>query len=168
MRQVGTCLNAIMQKENLSGNKPLPHPSHCGIIQSAMIRVLSFLVLLCYGVSIPVVAAPVRVCLIGDMVLLPGFTTYGETPMHKDKCCPDCGDQDEGGSCCLDLQQLPDAEHPSGPLVLPSLVCCELEVSTVVPPCPVTWIESAHVPATPIRGPDSPASWRALLSVWNI
>jgi hypothetical protein len=133
-----------------------------------MIRVFSFLVLLCYGISIPVVAAPIRVCLIGDMVLLPGFTTYGETPMHKDKCCPDCGDPDEGGSCCLDLQQLPDAEYPAGPLVLPSLVCCELDVRIAVPPRPVILMETAHVPATPIRGPDSPGSRRALLVIWNI
>ena len=133
-----------------------------------MIRLLSFLVLLCYGISIAVVAPPMRVCLIGNMVLLPGFTTYGETPMHKAKCCPDCGDPDEGESCCLDLPQLPDAGYPAGPLVLPSLVCCEVDVRISMPPCPVMWMESAHVPATPIRGPDSPGSRRALLAIWNI
>jgi hypothetical protein len=151
------------------GNKSLTEFSHeRSEFTTTMCRYVAVFLTVCLGILIPVVASPMRVCFLDETVLLPGFTTYGESPTHKDKCCPKCGDTDEGESCCLDLKKLPDAEHPSGPLVLPPLVCCELDVSTVVPPCAVTWIESAHVPATPIRGPDSPGSWRALLSVWNI
>ena len=150
-------------------NKVLTESSHgrSGILTKMRRFVAAFLTM-CLGILIPVVASPMRVCFLDDSVLLPGFTTYGESPTHKDKCCPKCGDTEEGDSCCLDLKKLPDAEHPSGPLVLPSLVCLKLDDRTIVPSCPVTWIESAHVPATPIRGPDSPGSWRALLSVWNI
>jgi hypothetical protein len=151
------------------GNKALTESSHeRNQFTKPMRRVVAALLTMCLGILIPVVASPMRVCFLDDSVLLPGFTTYGESPTHKDKCCPKCGDTEEGDSCCLDLKKLPDAEHPSGPLVLPSLVCLKLDDRTIVPSCPVTWIESAHVPATPIRGPDSPGSWRALLSVWNI
>lgn len=135
---------------------------------TTMRRILAAFLTVCLGILIPVVASPVRVCFLDGSVLLPGFTTYGESPSHKEKCCPKCGDTEEGESCCLELKRLPDAEFPTGPLVLPSQVCCEVDVCIAVPSCPVTWIESAHVPATPIRGPDSPGSWRALLSVWNI
>jgi hypothetical protein len=133
-----------------------------------MRRLLAAFLTVCLGILIPVAASPMRFCFLDDSVLLPGFATYGETSTHKDKCCPDCGGTEQGESCCLDLKKLPDAEFPTGPVVLPSLVCCELDVRIAVPPCPVIWMESAHVPATPIRGPDSPGSWRALLSVWNI
>jgi hypothetical protein len=133
-----------------------------------MCRFVAVFLTICLGILIPAVASPLRVCFIDDSVLLPGFTTYGETPTHKDKCCPNCGDTEDGDSCCLDLKRLPDADFPSGPPVLPSIICCELEARIAAPPCPVTWIEAAHIPATPIRGPDSPGSWRALLSVWNI
>lgn len=133
-----------------------------------MRRVLAAFLTVCLGILIPVVASPMRVCFLDDSVLLPGFATYGETSAHKDKCCPDCGDTDEGDTCCLDLKRLPDAEIHTGPVVLPSLVCCELDARVAVPRCPVTWMESAHLPATPIRGPDSPGSRRALLSVWTI
>ena len=124
--------------------------------------------MLCLGILIPVVSLPMRVCLLEDAVLLPGFATYGETPGHKEKCCPDCGNTDKGESCCLDLKKLPDAELPTRPLDLPSLVFCQIDIRVAVPKCPVACMESAHVPATPIRGPDSPGSWRAILSIWNI
>ena len=151
------------------GINPLTRHSHrrSGPI-TTMRRVLAAFLTVCLGILIPVAASPMRICFLDDSVLLPGFSTYGETSTHKDKCCPDCGGTDEGDSCCLDLKRLPDAELHTGPVVLPALVCCELDARIAVPRCPVTWVESAHLPATPIRGPDSPGSRRALLSIWTI
>lgn len=100
--------------------------------------------------------------------MMPGFAAFGETATHKDKCCPDCGDTEEGDSCCHDLKKLPDAPQPSGPLVLPPLFFCELSARIVLPPCPVADVDVAFVPAAPIRGPDSPGLRRALLGIWNI
>lgn len=133
-----------------------------------MNRVIAVFVLACLGMHIPMVAADMRVCSLEGALLLPGYPTYGETDTHKDKCCPNCGETDQGESCCFDLKKLPDTESPSGPLILPALVCGELDVRITVPPCPVVLMKSSHVPATPIRGPDSPGSIRAMLAIWNI
>jgi len=152
-----------------AGNKSLTERSHRPSgLDRTMRRVIAAFVTICLGILIPAVASPMRVCFLDGSVLLPGYATFGESPTHKDKCCPDCGDTDQGDSCCLDLKELPDAEHPGGPLVLPPLVCCGLEIGIVVPPCPVMWTEAVRMPSTPIRGPDSPGSRRALLAIWNI
>lgn len=135
---------------------------------TTMRRLFAVLLTVCLGILIPVVALPVRVCLLDDSVLLPGFSTYGESPSHKDKCCLDCGNTDSGESCCFELKKLPDAEFPTGRLVLPILVCCEYDIGISVPPYSVIAREMPFLPSAPIRSPNSPGERRALLEIWNI
>lgn len=133
-----------------------------------MYRALAIFVTVCLGILIPAVSSPIRVCFLDDSVLMPGFTTYGETSSHKEKCCTDCGNTDDGESCCFDLKKIPDAECPKNPLLMPSLVCCDVGVGIALPLTPVLIAETVYVRATPIRAPDSPRARRALLAIWNI
>ena len=133
-----------------------------------MRRFLASLLLLCFGIIVPVAALPMRVCLLEGKVLLPGFASFGEAATHQDKCCPDCGTHGKGDSCCHDLKKPPDAPQPSGPLVLPPLFFCELSSRLVQPPCPVAEAPELFAPAVPIRSPDPPGLRRALLGIWNI
>ncbi|MCW1886755.1 hypothetical protein OKA04_18595 [Luteolibacter flavescens] len=86
---------------------------------------------------------------------------------EKSKCCPDCGEHQEE-SCCVDLEDLPDATAPSLPEGLPAIAAIDLPPVIFVLP-PVVLVEaSVYEAAVPIRGPDSPAAWRALLEVWRL
>ena len=120
------------------------------------------------GISLPLAVSQMRLCLLDGKLLLPGFTTVGETATHKAKCCPDCGTDGKGDSCCHDLKKLPVSQKPSGPLVLPLLFHCELNLAFVLPPCPVAQANDPYAPSVPIRGPDPPGLRRALLAIWNI
>lgn len=124
--------------------------------------------MLCLGILIPTAATPIRVCFLDGKIHEPGFATYGETASHKAKCCPDCGSQENGNSCCVDVKKLPDAPEPTAPVVLPPLVFSETDFEVTVPPCPVVMVEKAFIRAAPIRGPNPPGMRRALLGIWNI
>jgi hypothetical protein len=127
---------------------------------------LAALLLVCFGALLPTAASPIRVCFLDGEILEPGFTTFGETASHKLKCCPDCGK--EGDSCCMDVKKLPDAPDPVSPVLLPPVVFSEKDFEITVPPYPVVILKEAFIRATPIRGPDSPGTRRALLGIWNI
>ena len=116
---------------------------------------------------VPVAAASVRVCFIENGVLLPGWDAAQATDSEKPKCCPEC-DGMEDGRCCLDLKKLPDAPIPSTPILLTPVFFWIATSVVCLPPCPVTEAARPFVPSTPIRGPDLPREWRALLGVWNI
>lgn len=125
------------------------------------------MLLLCFGYLIPTAASPMRLCIDDGVLLTPGFQTYGETPSHKVKCCPDCGTKESGDSCCIDVKKLPDAQEVGAPMMLPPVYFIESDVEILVPACPVMMVQ-AYERATPIRGPDSPGARRALLEIWNI
>lgn len=129
---------------------------------------MAIFLLACVGIMIPTAAGSMRVCLLAEKLLVPGFGTCGESASGEDDCCPDCGPPEEGESCCHDVKKLPDVPVPAGPLVLPPLLFCELARPLVLPPCPVVEIEVTFAISTPIRGPDSPGARRALLGIWNI
>jgi len=133
-----------------------------------MRQAIATILLICFGFLIPTAAAPIRVCFIEDKVLEPGFQSHGETADGKIKCCPDCGGGSEDGSCCLEVKKLPESlSAASTPVFIPLLFCVEF-LPAVAPDCPVVEIAQVFVPATPIRGPDTPASRRAVLEIWNI
>ena len=131
-------------------------------------RLLAMLLLVCFGISVPMAALPMRVCQLEGKLLSPGFVTFGETATHKDKCCPDCGETESGDSCCHDVKKLPASPEPSGPLVLPPLFFCEANPRVVLPPCPVAEVDASFALSRPIRGPIPPGLRRALLGIWNI
>ena len=106
-------------------------------------------------------ATPVRVC------LLEHRPDVSECGLKKSKCCPDCGDHRKE-PCCVDLEELPDAPPPSFPQGLPAIATIDLPPPVFVLP-PAVLVEGAVFDVeTPIRGPDSPAAWRARLEVWRL
>lgn len=113
---------------------------------------------------VPLAATPVRLCLLEHRVLMPGVSECG---LEKSKCCPDCkGDHED--PCCVDLEDLPEAPPPSFPEGLPAIAAIDLPAPVFVLP-PVVLVENATFEAAvPIRGPDSPAAWRARLEVWRL
>ena len=134
-----------------------------------MRQFLAAVLLVCFGMLIPTAASPMRVCFLENTVKEPGFVTYGETPSHKLKCCPDCGTSEKGDSCCLEVKKLPDAPDPSSTtLVFTPIFFLEQESVFTLPPCLVVEFKETFAPSTPIRGPDSPGSRRAVLGIWNI
>lgn len=68
----------------------------------------------------------------------------------------------------MDLEDLPDAPAPSSPEGLPDIAAIDLPPPAFDLPPAVLVEASAFEAAAPIRGPDSPAAWRALLEVWRL
>jgi hypothetical protein len=126
-----------------------------------MRRVIAALLLVCLGMMVPLAAAPVRLCLVEHRLLVAGCGA------EKSPCCPDCGDHHEE-PCCVELEDLPDAPAPSVPEGLPAMAVLDLPAPVFVVPPAVLVEASAFEAAAPIRGPDSPAAWRALLEVWRL
>jgi hypothetical protein len=129
-----------------------------------MRRAIAALLLACLGILIPLAATPVRLCLLEHRLLVPGGSGCGA---EKSPCCPDCGDHHEV-PCCVDLEDLPDAPAPAAPEGLPVIAAVDLPESLFRAPPAVLVASSSFEAAVPIRGPDSPAAWRALLEVWRL
>ena len=129
-----------------------------------MRRAIAALLLACLGMMVPLAAVSVRLCLLEQRLLVPGVSGCG---VKKSACCPDCDGHREA-PCCVDLEELPDAPAPSVPEGLPAIASIELPVPVFVLPPAVLVETSALEAAVPIRGPDSPAAWRALLEVWRL
>jgi hypothetical protein len=116
--------------------------------------------LFCVGIQLPASASPVRIC----------FLEFALNSSPADsKCCPDCNRGTEPPDpCCLDLEELPDSGAPQLPVELPPAAVAD------VPPgiCAihaVTWTSrECFVVSTPIRGPTSPAAYRAVLGIWRL
>jgi hypothetical protein len=129
-----------------------------------MRRAIAALLLVCLGVMVPLAATPVRLCLLEQRLLVPGAAECG---LKKSACCPDCGDHHES-PCCVDLEDLPDAPAPTFPEGLPAIAAIDLPAPVFVLPPVVLVEDSIYETAVPIRGPDSPAAWRARLEVWRL
>jgi hypothetical protein len=129
-----------------------------------MRRAIAALLLVCLGILVPLAATPVRLCLLEQRLLVPGAMECG---LKESACCPDCGDHHEE-PCCLDLEDLPDAPAPSFPQGLPAIAAIDLPAPVFVLPPAVLVEDSGFEAAVPIRGPDSPAAWRARLEVWRL
>jgi hypothetical protein len=153
--------------ENHSQYFALHRRSNHGFHNSVIRRVTATFLLLCMAFMVPASASSVRVCFIEDAVLLPGWDAKEAGGSEKPKCCPDC-DGKEDGHCCMDVKKLPDAPEPSAPIFLSPVFLSLPTLEVCLPPCPVTEADRPFVPSTPIRGPDLPQEWRALLGVWNI
>jgi len=130
-----------------------------------MRRVIATLLLVCFGMLVPLAAMPVRLCLMEQRVLVPGVSTCSQ---KKSKCCPEHGGHHRNDPCCVDVDELPHAPLPSFPESLPAIVAIDLPPPVFVLPPAVLVEVSSYEAAVPIRGPDSPSAWRARLEVWRL
>ncbi len=128
-----------------------------------MKRVIAAFLLACLGMMIPLAGSPLRLCLLENRLLMGG----SECGAEKDPCCPDCGDHHED-PCCVELEELPDVPVPPTPDELPAPLVMDLPKLAFVAPPPVITDSSVHLAATPIRGPDTPSAYCALLGVWRL
>lgn len=136
-------------------------------------QLIAMLLLACFGMLIPTMASPVRVCILESEVYLGGFEFFGvtsdENGSPKAKCCPDCGDEEKGGDpCCVEIHKLPDAPEPSAPFGVQPVLPVELKDYALSVERPVDRVTEVFSAAEPIRGPTSRSIRRALLGIWNI
>jgi hypothetical protein len=121
---------------------------------------LAVLLLFCVGIQIPASASAVRFC----------FLELAPNSSQPDsKCCSDCSKGTElPDPCCVDLEKLPDATAPQVPVDLPPAIVTEVPAGL----CPIhamTWVSGENfIVFTPIRGPTSPAAYRAVLGIWRL
>lgn len=116
-------------------------------------KFVATLLLACFGMIVPLGAIHVRVCLLEE---------YERT----EDCCEKC--PSTHGDCCADMDTLPEIPTPGAsteipPFIAVELLSCLVEELTEVP-------RQSQTPAfsQPIRGPDTPAAYRSVLSVWSI
>jgi hypothetical protein len=125
-----------------------------------MRKLLAALLLFCVGILIPASASPVRIC----------FLEFGLNSFQADsKCCPDCSQESEQPDpCCYDLEELPESGVPQLPVELPPAIVTDVPADF----CPihvVAWTPRKSFEVfTPIRGPTSPAAYRAVLGIWRL
>jgi hypothetical protein len=101
-----------------------------------------------------------RICLIEL-----GFVSVAE----DSQCCPDCDREDEQpSSCCIDLEELPDATVPQSPTELPVALLVEMPPALSVISIPLESHQRSFFLSVPIRGPTSPSAYRAVLGIWSI
>lgn len=101
---------------------------------------------------LPVAAVPMRVCFL-------------DQKDQQEDCCKNC--LSEHKDCCAEKDKLPDSPAPGGSLEIPPFIAFEIPLydfgfsPEIVTPFPPRF-------AQPIRGPDSPAACRSILSVWRL
>ena len=125
-------------------------------------KVMAVLLLACFGILLPTAASPVRVCLLENRILISEVDS-------DSNCCSDCTrETDERNSCCMDLEALPDASAPQPSVELPPIIITELQIAAIPPPMSVDLCRWIDAPSGTIRGPTSPAAYRAVLSIWRL
>lgn len=126
-----------------------------------MRRLLAALLLFCVGILIPASASPVRIC----------FLELGLNSYQSDsECCPDCSQGTElPDPCCHDLEKLPDSGVPQLPVELPAAVVTDVPADLCAAPLLIARFSLSDFPvSTPIRGPTTPAAYRAVLGIWRL
>lgn len=116
--------------------------------------------LACFGMLLPVAATPVRICFLGSHLAMVA---------KESGCCDNCTQPAEGPQpCCMDLEALPEASTPEVEVVLPPIPICVLPDGPAVAPVPSRPVRECMVRSTPIRGPDTPTAWCAVINVWRL
>lgn len=122
------------------------------------------LLLICFGILVPLSATPVRVCLLNADA---AGVLVGHDP--EKECCPECSRGSETPKpCCVDVEEFPDSPSPQSSFELPPVVLTDL---TELPGSPALREEiqpEVFSPSEPIRGPTSPAAHRAVLGIWTL
>ncbi len=127
-----------------------------------MRKAIAAFLLACIGAMLPMAAAPVRLCLLKERLLV------AETSRDKN-CCDDCGRETNiPEPCCVDLEALPDSVAPQ-PVIGPPPVAIRWLPAALLPPAAVecSGLEDESRSA-PTRGPTSPAAYRAVLAIWRL
>lgn len=121
-----------------------------------MRRLLACLLLLCVGISFPVAAGGLRLCLNACSI----------QTLEASGCCGERGGlpADEP-DCCVEWEKAPDATTPPVPPESPSVPTRTLD-RVAIHPLPV-FDRLPHLgsPSERIRGP---ASRRAMLAIWRL
>jgi hypothetical protein len=127
-----------------------------------MHQVIALLLLLTLGLSAPAGGGPLRVCLAALI----------QAQVQDSDCCGDCGDcgvtHGEKAPCCVELEKLPDAQTPSPMPVAPDAPVVDLGWQAVMVVPDLDTFTDRIEPATPIRGPTSASSRRAMLAIWRL
>jgi hypothetical protein len=122
-------------------------------------KLIAALLLVCFGILVPVAASSVRICLLEESQLVAGASD----------CCSGCDQEtNQQDPCCMDLEALPDASAPQPSVELPPLIVTELPESLLPGPslfalCGLTDSQSAL-----IHRAKSPAAYRAVLGIWRL
>jgi len=118
-----------------------------------MRKVFATLLLVCFGMIVPLAGQPLRVCLL-------------EMKERQEDCCKKC--HTEHKDCCAEVGEIPDAPLPGTPLDVPPFIGFVLPVFEAA--CPVEIVPAqvtvGYLP--PIRGPDSPGAFRSVLNIWRL
>jgi hypothetical protein len=135
-------------------------PFHPTVTLPPMRRVLAALLLFCVGILIPASASPVRIC----------FLELGLNSFQADsKCCSDCSQgTEQPDPCCHDLEKLPDSPAPQLPVELPAAVITDVLACLSPAPAMTQMRKTCFPVSAPIRGPTSPAAYRAVLGIWRL
>jgi hypothetical protein len=134
-----------------------------------MRKILAAFLLVCLGVLIPLAASPVRFCLLDGTITFAAFAPGTANACADGGCCPDCNREDDSQTpCCVDLEELPDSSIPHPPVELPPAVFAELPpqagpAASIAEPVRLVFTRSES-----IRGPASPAAYRAVLGIWRL
>jgi hypothetical protein len=121
---------------------------------------IAILLLACFGIMLPAAATPVRVCFVGAHLAIAA---------EDSGCCHDCDRPAKGPQpCCMDLESLPDASAPETAVVLPSVPICLLPEGPAAAPVPNHPVRKWLLRPVPIREPDSPTAWCAVIGVWRL
>jgi len=121
---------------------------------------ISFLLLVCVGIQLLASAATVRICMLDLSV---------SHCASEDSCCHDCHKKEKDKApCCHVLEALPDTSTPPSPFEFHPVSLTE--VTSEQPQFVISEeIFVVSMGCTPvIRGPTSPAAYRARLEIWRI
>lgn len=139
-----------------------------------MRRLVSTLLLLCFGMFIPAVGMPLNICLTESGMVRSGFQSCEETESTTSgKCCSDSGHKEEAPKdppCCFETGTMPDG-MPSGlPLKIapPLFTILELPEFLLNPFGPSEIAETTKILPQAVPRPDTSSERRALLSIWRI
>ena len=130
-------------------------------------RLTAALLLLCMTLLVPASAASLRICFDEHRIVLPGWTSSSHADSAETKCCKSCEGL-EKGTCCSDMQQLPDSTPPASPVALLPVYFVQDFLACLIPPCLVTEVSRRVGDFPPDPQSDPRVSLRARLGVWII
>lgn len=146
-----------------------------GIDYLFMRRLVSTLLLFCFGMFIPAVGMPLNICLADSGMVRPSFQSCGEVAEGEPsgKCCSDGGHKEESPQappCCFETGTMPDGMPPGLPLkIAPPLFTVlefpEFQLNTFETP---EAAKTQRILPHTVPRPDTSSERRALLSIWRI
>ena len=134
-------------------------------------RLAACVLLFCLGLTVPAVGAPIHLCLTS---LLAPETTQEDCCGMSQSCCEktdSCCDSKAPLKlpCCVELENLPDAQTPPSPQPAPEAPVSDLGWASSLPSLDAqVGVDVSINRPERIRGPCSPSQHRALLEIWRL